>query len=170
MDSLQFNKEVRSAIRSGDVNRVVSLLSAKPDQLNLVTPFGTWLHVASRVGNFEIVKRLVEMGADINAVGGTFDAAPLKTAASYGHADIVKYLISNGAVFDTSEPFRNPLVGAIYNGHLNIVQLLIQHGFDYTVKYTGDVMKGTDAIAYARDRGQSAIVEYLASLSERGRS
>ncbi len=166
MDEIQFSKEVRATIKAGDVERLVSLLASDKERLNMVTPFGTWLHVASRAGNLDIVKRLVALGADINKRGGTFDANPLKTAASYGHIEIVRYLLLQGAEMDISEPFRNPLFGAIYNGHCGIAKLLIQHGLDPRVKYTGQTMEDTDAIAYAREQGQLEILDYLKSIVE----
>lgn len=161
MTDIEFSKEMRLAIRKGDGDRVSALLCSRPDQTNVVTPFGTWLHVASRVGNLDIVKRLVDLGADVNVSGGTFETGPLKTAISSGHVEVVKYLLSQGANVDLSEPFQNPLFSAIYNGRLDIVKLLIDHGIDTSVKYTGENMKNMDALAYARELGQQEIAEFL---------
>jgi ankyrin repeat protein len=56
----------------------------------------TLLHIAARCGNLELIKFLVEEGADIEAlmnVGST----PLHTAAFRGHVKIVEYLLQRGA-------------------------------------------------------------------------
>jgi len=163
MNDLDFSKEIRSAIRRGDISHVSALLDSYPDKINMITPFGTWLHVASRVGNLNIVKRLVELGADINKAAGTYEAGPLITAISGGYIEIVKYFLLLGAMIDFSEPFRNPIFVAIYDGRLDIVKLLVEHGVDTKVKYTGENMKDMDAIALARGRGQLEIAEFLAS-------
>lgn len=162
MKDLDFSKEIRSAIRRGDISQVSTLLGSHPDKINMITPFGTWLHVASRVGNLDMVKRLVELGADINMAAGTYEAGPLITAISSGYIEIVKYLLSLGVKIDLSEPFRNPIFVAIYDGRLDIVKLLIEHDVDTTVKYTGENMKDMDALALARERNQLEIAEFLA--------
>ena len=76
----------------------------------------------------DIVK-LVELGSNINTLGGVYGGA-LNEAASEGHIDIVRYLLSCGADMDTSEPERNPLFGAISNEHVDIAKLLIESGID----------------------------------------
>lgn len=63
---------------------------------------------------------------------------------------------------DVSDPERNPLFGAIYGGHIEIVRLLIDQGIDTHVKYTGKSMKNMDALAFARERGQMDIAALLA--------
>ncbi|TVQ84582.1 MAG: ankyrin repeat domain-containing protein [Micavibrio sp.] len=56
----------------------------------------TLLHSAAFTGNFEAVKLLVELGADINALGD-MHYTPLHYAALQGHNDIYDYLLSHGA-------------------------------------------------------------------------
>jgi ankyrin repeat protein len=65
---------------------------------------------------------------------------------------------------DTSEPERNPLFGAVYGGHLHVVQLLVANGIDFRVKYTGRSMNDMDAKAFAVERGQTEIAKYLRAL------
>ena len=56
------------------------------------TPYGdTPLVVASRAGQLEAVRLLVDSGADVQR------EQPLLFAAGYGHTDIVAFLIDNGA-------------------------------------------------------------------------
>ncbi len=162
MDDLEFSKEIRVALRNEDIDHLSSLLASDPNRVNMVTPFGTWLHVASRIGNLDVVKKLVEAGADINISAGTFETGSLKTAVSAGHLCVVEYLLSLGAEMDLSEPFKNPLFSAIYIGRLDIVEKLVHHGIDTTVRYTGENMKDMDALAYARSMEQSKIAEFLA--------
>ena len=163
MDDKQIAKEIRTAIKLGDVEKVATLIGSDKAWLEMMTPFGTWLHVAASRGKLEIVKRLVALGADVNRNGGVSGGGPLNRAASDGHIDIVRYLLACGAKMDVSEPERNPLFGAIYGGHIAVARLLIGSGIDTHVKYTGESMKGMDALAFAHERGQSDIVELLTS-------
>ncbi len=127
-----------------------------------MTPFGSWLHVAADFGNLELVKALVALGADVNQRGGTFGGTPINLAASKGHKEVLEFLLGCGAELDESEPERNPLFSAIYGGHIEIVRLLLDAGINHRISYTGESMKNMDALAFARERGQSDIAAFLA--------
>lgn len=161
MDKAQFAKDIRSAIKSGQLDILKGLLEKEPEMLTWMTPFGTWLHVAAAHGNLEIVEYLINTGIDINAKGGTFSTNALERATTKGHLDIAEYLISRNVEMDISEPDRNPLFAAIYGGHFEIVKLLVKNNIDIFIKYTGDTMKDMDAYAFAIERGQLEIAEYL---------
>jgi ankyrin repeat protein len=161
MDKTQIAKDIRGAIKSGQLDTLKDLLEKEPEMLTWVTPFGTWLHIAAAHGHLEIIEYLINAGIDTNAQGGTFSTNALERAATKGHLDIVEYLINQNVKIDTSEPDRNPLFAAIYGGHLDIVKYLVQNGIDITVKYTGDTMKDMGAYEFAIERGQIEIAEYL---------
>jgi uncharacterized protein len=162
MDDKQIAIEIRTAIKQGDVQKVSALLGGDKRLQQIMTPFGTWLHVAAAHGMLDIVKLLTNLGAEVNANGGIAGGGPLSLAASKGHLEIVRHLLSCGAKLDVSEPERNPLFSAIYGGHLEIVKLLIDSGIDFHVKYTGPSMNNMDALAFAQERGQTEIAKNLA--------
>ncbi len=116
MDKEQI-KEVRQAIRRGDLNFVKDFLLSNEDAINVITGFGTWLHDASGFGQYDIAKYLIECGIDVNINGGVEDAGAIMRASFKGHKDIVELLLSNGAKLDVTNEDRNPLFSAIYNGH-----------------------------------------------------
>jgi ankyrin repeat protein len=157
-------KELSSAIEEGNVAYVRALIEGSKDRIKEMTPFGTWLHVAATSGQLDVVKLLLELGADVNERGGPLNGSAINEAATEGHLSVVRMLIDAGADLDTSEPERNPLFSAIYGGHLEIVKLLVNAGIDPSIKYTGEYMKDMDAVAFARERGQTAIADYLESL------
>ncbi|WP_410983090.1 suppressor of fused domain protein [Bacillus cereus] len=167
MESIQLAKEIRTAIKQNDVERVVELIGSDMELLNMtIRPFGTFLHVAATHGNLEIVKRLIELGAEINRRGGIYGGGALNQAASKGQFEIVRYLLSCGAEMDVSKPERNPLFGAIQGGYVDIVKLLIENGIDIHVKYTGEYMKNMDALAFAHEQGQTEIANLLDSAKK----
>ena len=135
-----------------------------------VTPFGTWLHLAILRGQPEIAKYLIDAGVDVNQNSGISDSNSLHVAASHGALEMLKYVHAKGATFDTSEPTRNPLFGAIYGGHKHVVKFLLDNRIDYAVKYTGKSMTNMDAIAFAMERGQTEIAKMIRDFASSERS
>lgn len=161
MDEKTLNKTIRDAIKQNDTKKVMSLIENNPQSLHSISPFGTWLHVAAKKGSYEIVDYLVRKGIDVNAKGDVFDAAPIRLAAGAGHLEIVNYLLYVGTKLDVTLAKRNPLFGAIYGGHKNIVELLVEKGIDLSVRYTGENIKNMNAYKYAKEFGQTEIAEYI---------
>ncbi len=157
--------ELYSAIANSEIKLVKSILQNTPSLLDVETPIGSWLHVAARGGNLEIVKYLIELGLDINnsSMDKMSGNMPIKDAAAKGHIEIAKYLLENGAKLDISEPEKNPLYSAIRIGRLDIAKLLVENGIDATVDY------GTkNAISFAEEYGRVEMVEYLKGLIKNG--
>jgi ankyrin repeat protein len=57
---------------------------------------GNPLQAAASQGHAEIVRLLLEQGADANTLSGEHDS-PLQVATSEGHAEIVRLLLDAGA-------------------------------------------------------------------------
>jgi len=99
--------------------------------------FGTPLIIACRKknDNYDMVKFLVEKGADINKKDG-FGETPLFAACNITNANennekIVKYLIDHGADVNKEGMFKKtPLYVACESRNVNIVKYLIEHGAD----------------------------------------
>lgn len=148
-------------IRDGDIGKAKEIIKNDKSMLNFISPFGTWLHVAAIFGRMEMVKFLVESGAEININAGTPKSAPIDHAAGKGELKIVEYLLEQGAILDVSEPHRNPLFSAIYDGQFDVVKFLVEKGIDITVKYEMDYKHFMGAYEFALERGQLEIAEYL---------
>lgn len=167
MDSAIENaKAIRTAIKQGNDQTAISLISAEPSQLTADTPFGTWLHVAAAYGRLHVVQKLVEMGADIHANGGPENANPVYNASYGGHLEVLNYLLTIGAKPDVREPDRNPLFAAITLGHSDIAKRLIEAGIDVNVTYRGTSGKLKNALSYARDWGRSDIALLIESVAK----
>ena len=79
-------------------------------------------------GNLDMVKALVEAGADINFKGGNGDLTgltPLITAAATGKEDVARYLVSWGAKLDEVDDQGNSAAGAaVATNNVRILKLL----------------------------------------------
>ena len=85
------------------------------------------LHGA-KVGDFEMVRHALEIGAFITAKNNNGVSA-LIWATNNGHLEIVKLLLEKGAkIEDRSNNLRTSLIWACHWGHLNIVEYLLEKG------------------------------------------
>lgn len=91
----------------------------------------TPLHLVLRDGQLEIVRLLLEKGADVTIVGN-YGWTPLHFAASRGHTDVVQVLLSEKGVDVkiVNEHGQTPLHCAAACGHAKIVQVLLSANSD----------------------------------------
>jgi hypothetical protein len=92
----------------------------------------TLLHCAAELGNLDVVKMLVENGADVDAQD-VHGATPLFCALSFnGNEDVVAYLIQKGADINHAIKFkdRSVLKVAIKNANLAYARMLCEAGAD----------------------------------------
>jgi RNA polymerase sigma factor (sigma-70 family) len=115
----------------GDLARVKELLRADPSRANEIDPCGRRpLSGAAGKGHTEIVRKLLECGADPNAKEAISQGGmSLHLAASNGHVDIVRMLLEYGAVPEHWVDSSGDALSAAYSqGHKEILQLLYAHG------------------------------------------
>ncbi len=89
------------------------------------------LWLATRDGDIETVKTLIEKGADVNASTQEKKVTALHVVALKGHVDVAKVLIQSGADVNAGNIVKQT---ALHNtaryGHVDIAKLLIQNGAD----------------------------------------
>ena len=99
-------------------------------------------------GHFDVVEYLIEHGANIHA---GYDYA-LRHASEYGHLEIVKYLVEHGADIHTYDDYA--LRAASTYGFFEIVKYLVEQGADI---HTLD----DSALRWASVHGYFDTVRYL---------
>lgn len=92
---------------------------------------GTPLYVVSENGRAPVVHYLLEQGADLNMVGG-MHRRPLDADAFFGYTEIVYFLLQHHVKVDPDEEYKygSALGAAARKGHGDIVQLLLQKGWN----------------------------------------
>ena len=93
------------AARAGDVKKVTELLDAHPE---LVTARDeddmTALHHAASGGSLDVVKLLLERGADADA-RDRWNVSPMERAALQHHEDVVTFLMKQPGPVGEKRPF-----------------------------------------------------------------
>ena len=110
--------------------RVVGYLLDKGANLKTSTNDGaTALHRAAECGDVDVLKLLVDKGADVDAqrkspFGGQ---SPLASAVVFGHGTAVRYLLSKGAKANIGDA---GLSRAVFQGNVEIVKALLEAGVE----------------------------------------
>ena len=88
----------------------------------------TPLLLAAIAGELDVVKVLVDNGADVNARDNV-GTMPLMWAAFMGELEVIKFLMDKGADVNAKDKDgRTPLIFAKSEGHPDVVKFLKQHG------------------------------------------
>lgn len=119
----------------------------------------TPLVFAAEFGYMEIVKFLLDAGADVNAVNGDSSSSTtaLIAAAGNGHSEVVELLIENGADLNAQDWHGTALINSAMEGRSDIVKLLLLAGADVNIKNK----YGETALWFAVKEVQSEIVKLL---------
>ena len=175
------------AIQAGDVVKVNELLAKDPGLKDAKTKDGVHaavfalylgrkgiadailardpaldLHAAATVGDFRRVQELVDENPASVHTYSADGFPPLGLAAYMGHADIVEYLISQGA--DVNQVGKNPgkftaLTGAAAQSHYRVAKILVEAGADVNYRYGG----GFTPVLEAAQNGDLEILDLLVS-------
>lgn len=134
---------------------MVAEIKADTDDL---TPLG----VASQDGHIDVVRLLIQAGADINWMNGEGET-PLGKAAYHGHADVVQELIISGAdIYLSGNTGVTALLCASQNGHTEIVRMLLDGGASPNSKALfGDDGSFETPLSRAVDNDHPDIVKLL---------
>ncbi|XP_022173057.1 protein fem-1 homolog B-like [Myzus persicae] len=117
----------------------------------------TALWCAAGSGAMEIVKILVENGANVNFLTET-KSSPLRAACYLGHLNIVEYLVEHGANVNLTNIYNSTcLMIASHNNHKDVVEYLLRKGADINVQ----TKCGSTAMHFAAQADNLEIAKLL---------
>ena len=152
-------EEIHDVAKKGDVTKVQETLERDPELVN-ARDSGfrrTPLHWAARGVHPEVIKLLVEKGADVKATDGNGVTA-LHSVIARGHKEAAKFLVSRGADVNAVDGTDNtPLSYAITGGHVEIAGWLEDRGA--AVPLRGEV--GRRLLHSSASQGNKALVDWM---------
>ena len=130
-DCREWTASLIQAVEKGDVPRVKELLSQEWGDVNSLTKGQTPLMVAAGSGQTEMIRMLLNRGAEVNRLGSE-DRTALLVATKAGQLEVVQALLDAGAEVDGQQflPSRSPLYYAAEGGHADIARALLKKGAD----------------------------------------
>lgn len=166
------DQALMSAVKQGDLTAVERLIAAghRLDQRALAiggpdedcTPLG----MAARLGHVQIVRRLLDAGADARLTCGPMKATVVHEAAYFGHADVVRVLTRPGtdghaAEIDAQGDYNgmSALHDAVWHGHADAARALVDAGARRDLVSHAGLTPHALALLY----GYHAIAEMLAA-------
>ncbi|GMV93853.1 MAG: hypothetical protein AMXMBFR82_36310 [Candidatus Hydrogenedentota bacterium] len=121
-------------------------------------PIGPALNGAIFTRRVDVVKRLIELGANVNEQDKQFGYTPLATATEVGDAKIVKMLIDAGADLKATDFIgQTPLCTAAMNGQTAVMKVLLDAGSDIRHRNA----EGETILTMATWMDQAKAVEFL---------
>ena len=145
-------------IRGVDINEVKELIDMGADVNLNISSARNILSEASRRGYIEVVKLLIENGADVNQKNDIDGSTALVLACRSNYKDIAKLLISKKAeVNHKDRDGFTPLMWASDYGNKELVELLIKHGAKVNYKNK----HGRSVLMSGVSGGNKEIVELL---------
>lgn len=152
--------DIHEAASIGDKEVLLHIIKRSPEQTNTYAVDGfTPLGLASFFGNTEIVKILVDHGANPNmASNNQFKVTPLHSACAVSNYDIAEILIENGADVNVKQMQNvTPLHSAAHNGQTKLVKLLIDNGAEIDSKMDN----GQTPLFMAEEKEYKEVIDLL---------
>ncbi len=154
------------AVEHNDAARVKQLIDQGANVSELDANQDAPLVMAAYKGHTEIVRLLLEAGADVTAVDPGMKATALHAAAYAGRTDAARLLIAHHIDIDKQGPFNGytALHDAIWQNNIDTAKVIIEAGANLTLKNNA----GETPLDFAREKHRpeiAALIEARLSAS-----
>lgn len=190
----ELTKKLSFAVKTNDIGLLTELLDQDPLLINQpINSRDTPLFYCVFYEQYDMVKLLIQRGADLNKASGDYSPTPLERSMDLESFEIAKLLIAAGAKFEPKDGAKM-LFTAIKNNQLDLAAMLLEKGIDpnsqdvlgrsmlhiavgtksaasllfaikYHVKYDLTNEKGKTALELAKEQGSVELEELLTNYT-----
>lgn len=157
--SLPAHADLMDSVRANDTQAALAELAAHRDAVNLRMSDGTTaLHWAAYNRNVELVRALINAGAEVN-VRNEYGSSPMSEAGVTGSREILQLLLDAGA--DVESPTlegQTVLMSVVRTPHVDAARLLLERGANPNAFET---WRGQTALMFAATMSEPGMVELL---------
>lgn len=149
---------VMKAVQKNDVAAIDKLIAGGAD-VNELDGGDAPLVMAAYLGHSEIVRKLLEAGADVKAVDPSMKATALHAAAYAGRTEAARLLIEHGIDIDKQGP-RNgytALHDAIWQNNIDTAKVIIEGGANLALKSHD----GETPLEFAKSKRRKEIIALI---------
>ncbi|MFP3030404.1 MAG: ankyrin repeat domain-containing protein, partial [Wolbachia sp.] len=158
LKQVQLDRKLLTIVESGGFNEAKGLIAQGANIDTNDKNGNTLLYSAAEIGDLNLVKLLLDNGANIEAKNGEYQATPLHGAVENYRIDVVKLLLNRGANVNAEDKDNwTPLHYGADTNSLDIVKVLVDAHANLGAK--GNY--GKTPLDIAKDKGHNNIVEYL---------
>jgi len=125
----------------------------------------TALHMSCSKGYTGVTELLLRHGVDCEAGKGVNLSTPLHLATTHGHEEVIRLLISSGAVIDYWDGhLKTPLHQAAMGNKMKIVEILLDKGADIEAKNMMDLTPFLIAVIHGSKETAEMLLDRGANL------
>ena len=155
--------ELMKAVKKNDVAAVQRLIADGADVNRLESNGDAPLVMAAYLGHTEIVKALLDAGANVKAVDPSMKATALHAAAYAGRTEAARLLIAHGIDIDRQGPVNGytALHDAIWQNNADTAEVIIAAGANLKLRSHD----GQTPLEFAIARGRREIAAMIEERS-----
>lgn len=148
-----------TAVKSNNLDLAQQLIADGANVNQLDGSGNSLLIVSAADGHADMVKLLLDSGADMAAVDASMKATALHAAAYLRHPSVMQVLVDYGIDMDAQGPYNGytALHDAIWQNNIEGVRILVKAGARTDLKSN----QGEAAIALAKKNGRQEILAIL---------
>ncbi len=162
----EMTRKIADEVRTGNLPALRKLFRSHPDLISYYYGGYTWLHLAARRKNTEVLRLLIHLGCDVNA-RSKFGEFVIWDAIGGDNPLVVQTLLENGADPKRAEEPNRLILSALVSAKshsLEMVKLLEQHGVDLHRVFMNELAnEPMNALSTAIDWGKDDVAAYLRS-------
>ena len=163
--SADVNEELLEAVKDANLEKVKVLLKSKVNLNATDSREMTPLLLSSADNNLEIVKTLVESGADVNRKHKETGKTALMYSAANGHLDILRYLLSRPGILVNAKDKegKTALIHSVFYARKDAIGILLENKANPNARTNVE----ESALSFALKGGRPEIVTILKQAGAR---